>query len=171
MIDRVATGSTADIKAPNRRGSIGLVVSIRAKPWAESTKGDHPPTSYVREGGRGGHDIAMNTGTKYTHAHTRHPKKQSTRLMTCHISSSSIAQIRGQRLRSSHNTNNKYYVGKKKLTHSTAQHSTRHTPPLHKDARYCCLCRDTHHFARQIRQVTDDKRGDQRAQHREQDDR
>lgn len=34
MMDRVATGSTAEIKAPKRRGSIGLDVSIRANPCA-----------------------------------------------------------------------------------------------------------------------------------------
>lgn len=32
IIDKVATGSTAEIKAPNRSGSIGLEVSIRASP-------------------------------------------------------------------------------------------------------------------------------------------
>lgn len=32
MMDRVATGSTAEINAPKRSGSIGLDVSIRANP-------------------------------------------------------------------------------------------------------------------------------------------
>ena len=35
MMDRVATGSTAEISAPNRSGSIGLDVSMRANPCIE----------------------------------------------------------------------------------------------------------------------------------------
>lgn len=33
MIDKVATGSTAEIKAPKRRGSMGFDVSMRANPY------------------------------------------------------------------------------------------------------------------------------------------